>query len=148
MNNNKGLTLVELLAVLIVLASIISIVSLMTTRSLKKARVELCEHEVSDIIYASQNYLTDILYNKNSQYKSYFDENGNINQSINVKVIDDLDDNGYIDLKSNQKRKYKKNQNDYIYIKITRNSNGTYNYDIYKSENGTDTKINSSYICK
>lgn len=59
MKNNKGLTLVELLAVLIILGIIVVIVVPSVSRNLKSSRVQLCERQLESLISASKNWLTD-----------------------------------------------------------------------------------------
>lgn len=74
MKNNKGLTLVELLAVLVVLSMIIMIVTPTVTRNLKKSSVELCYHQLDSLVAASKNWLTDQL---NENYDDLYDADGN-----------------------------------------------------------------------
>ena len=64
MKNNKGLTLVELLAVLIILSLIIMVVTPSVTKNLKLSRVELCEHQLESLVSASKNWLTDQMNDK------------------------------------------------------------------------------------
>lgn len=59
MKNNKGLTLVELLAVLIILGLLVMIVVPTVAKNLKASRVELCKHQLDSLVSASKNWLTD-----------------------------------------------------------------------------------------
>lgn len=83
--NEKGLTLIELLAVLIVLIVIISIATPIITRDLKGSQIELCEHELDSFIAASKNWLTDQIDNN---YSSVYNVDGTfINQEITVSRL-------------------------------------------------------------
>ena len=59
MKNNKGLTLVELLAVLVILSLLVMIVVPSITKKLKSSSVQLCEHQLESLVSASKNWLTD-----------------------------------------------------------------------------------------
>lgn len=59
MKNNRGLTLIELLAVLVILGIIVVIVVPSVTRNLKSSRVQLCERQLESLVSASKNWLTD-----------------------------------------------------------------------------------------
>lgn len=69
MKNNRGLTLIELLGVIIVLSIIAVIVTPTITRNLKKSNTEICYHELDDLITASKNWLTDQI---NDNYNQLF----------------------------------------------------------------------------
>ena len=64
MKNNRGLTLIELLGVLVVLSMIVMIVTPTVTRNLQASRIELCYHELDSLIAASKNWLTDLIDNE------------------------------------------------------------------------------------
>ncbi len=70
MRNNKGLTLIELLGVLVVLSLIVMIVTPTVTRNLKTSRIELCYHQLDSLVAASKNWLTDRI---NDDYDSLYD---------------------------------------------------------------------------
>lgn len=72
MKNNKGLTLIELLGVLVVLSLIIMIVTPVVTKNLKSSQVEICEHQLSSLVSASKNWFTDQI---NDNYSNLYDEN-------------------------------------------------------------------------
>lgn len=59
MKNNRGLTLVELLAVLVILSLLVMIVVPSVTKNLKSSSVQLCEHQLQSLVSASKNWLTD-----------------------------------------------------------------------------------------
>lgn len=59
MKNNKGLTLVELLGVLIVLSMIVMIVTPVVTKNLKSSRISICKGQLESLVAASENWLTD-----------------------------------------------------------------------------------------
>lgn len=96
MKNNRGLTLIELLAVLVVLSMIIMIVTPTVTRNLKKSSIELCYHQLDSLVDASKNWLTDQM---NNNYDALFDENSQfITQSVTGETlleegyVNDIDD--------------------------------------------------------
>lgn len=91
MINNKGLTLVELLAVLVVLTVVVAIVSPVVTRDLKKSRIEVCEHELDSFVAASKNWLTDKIDNN---YDTLYNPDGSF-KGIKVTVAE-LYEQGYI----------------------------------------------------
>ena len=72
MKNNKGLTLVELLGVLVVLSFIIMVVTPVVTKNLKSSQAEICEHQLDSLVSASKNWFTDQI---NDDYDSLYDEN-------------------------------------------------------------------------
>lgn len=89
--NNKGLTLVELLGVLVVLTVILSIATPIITRDLKRSRIELCNHELDSFIVASKNWLTDQI---DDNYSLVYESDGTFKpQEISVLS---LYDGGYI----------------------------------------------------
>lgn len=89
--NNKGLTLVELLGVLVVLTVILSIATPIITRDLKRSRIELCNHELDSFIAASKNWLTDQI---DDNYSLVYESDGTFKpQEISVFS---LYDGGYI----------------------------------------------------
>ena len=88
--NNKGLTLVELLGVLIVLSLIVSIVVPSVTRNLKTSRVQLCEHQLDSLVSASKNWLTDKM---NESYGDVFKDGFFQSQIVDGKT---LESNGYV----------------------------------------------------
>ena len=57
MKNNKGLTLVELLGVLVVLGIIVGIVVPSITKNLKSSQVELCYHQIDSLKAAAANFV-------------------------------------------------------------------------------------------
>lgn len=91
MKNNKGLTLVELLGVLVVLSLIIMIVTPVVTKNLKASQVEICEHQLNLLVAASKNWFTDQL---NDNYSNLYDEN-NVFIPTDIKG-EDLLNQGYV----------------------------------------------------
>ena len=91
MKNNKGLTLVELLGVLVVLSLIIMIVTPVVTKNLKASQVEICEHQLNSLVAASKNWFTDQL---NDNYSNLYDEN-NVFIPTDIKG-EDLLNQGYV----------------------------------------------------
>ena len=91
MKNNKGLTLVELLGVLVVLGIIVAIVTPSITKNLKSSQVEICYHQLDSLEAASKNWLTDKI---NNSYDEMFPE-GNFKTVI--VTGDDLLQLGYVD---------------------------------------------------
>lgn len=91
MKNNKGLTLVELLGVLVVLSLIIMIVTPVVTKNLKASQVEICEHQLNSLVAASKNWFTDQL---NDNYSNLYDVN-NVFTPTDIKG-EDLLNQGYV----------------------------------------------------
>lgn len=91
MRNEKGLTLVELLGVLVLLTVIVSIVTPMVTRDLKKSRIQVCEHELESFVDASKNWLTDQIDNN---YDSIYNSDGAF-IATNI-TVPELYNGGYI----------------------------------------------------
>ena len=113
MKNNKGLTLVELLAVLIVLSLIVMIVVPSVTRNLKLSKIQMCELQLDSLISASKNWLTDQI---DIDYDNLFSGDQFLGTSVNGKTL--LDDGyvseldaDYYDVKIN----ISKDGNNYIY---------------------------------
>ena len=90
MNNNKGLTLVELLAVLVILGLLVMIVVPTVTKNLKSSSVQLCEHQLDSLVSASKNWLTDQI---NDSYDTLY-LNGEFQTQIVTGKI--LLDQGYV----------------------------------------------------
>lgn len=88
--NEKGLTLVELLAVIIILSLIALIVTPNIARSIKEYRERLYEVQLSEIKESAKNWLADQINNGN---KSSIPTEGN---SVNVSVST-LQNGGYVD---------------------------------------------------
>lgn len=84
MKNNKGLTLVELLAVLIILSLIVMVVTPSVTRNLKLSRVQLCEHQLESLVSASKNWLTDRM---NDNYNEIFTDGNFQSQLVNGETL-------------------------------------------------------------
>ncbi len=121
MNNNRGLTLVELLGVLVVLGIIVAIVTPSITKNLKASEIELCEHQLDSLIAASQNWLTDKI---DTDYNNMF-TNGVFNgTSVTGQV---LLDQGYVDELTDEKYKN-------VEIEITKNGN-SYSYVVKNRSN-------------
>lgn len=120
MKNNKGLTLVELLGVLVVLTIVVSIATPIITRDLKKSRIELCEHELDSFLSASKNWLTDQI---EGNYGAVYNEDGTfITQSISVPV---LYSEGYI---TEPDSKY-----EHVKVQITKEG-ATYSYTLQNAD--------------
>jgi len=118
MKNNKGLTLVELLAVLVVLGLIVVIVVPTVTKNLKSSRVQLCEHQLDSLKSASKNWLTDRI---NDNYNEVY-ANGNFqNQIVTGKT---LLDEGYVS----------KLESDYYEVEIEISREGSSYYYIIMNE--------------
>lgn len=133
--NNKGLTLVELLGVLVVLTVIVSIVTPIVTRDLKKSRVELCEHELDSFIDASKNWFTDKI---DGDYSNVYESDGNfIEQCV---TVEQLYNGGYI---TEPNKKY---INSNVGVIITKN-NASYSYDIAEKTGSACKKVKISNIC-
>ena len=116
MKNNKGFTLVEILAAITILAIISIITTTTITHFIKKSRHDLNQRQLNNIKMSAKVWVSD---NKNKL--------ANIDCiSITLK---DLQDNGYID--DNVIDFYKESEidSDKIYIKIT-HLNTTYSYEI------------------
>ena len=123
MKNNKGLTLVELLGVLVVLSLIIMIVTPVVTKNLKASQVEICEHQLNSLVAASKNWFTDQI---NDNYSNLYDENNDfIPTDINI-TGKDLLNQGYV--AELEKEYYDVN------IQITKDSSG-YVYTISNKNN-------------
>lgn len=117
MKNNKGLTLVELLGVLIVLSLIVMIVTPAITKDLKDSSVELCYHQLDSLVSASKNWLTDQI---NDNYNNVY-----VNGVFQQQTItgEQLLDQGYV---SELEDKYKG-----VKIEITKNGDN-YSYKILR----------------
>lgn len=124
MKNNKGLTLVELLGVLVVLGIIVVIVTPSITKNLKASEIELCEHQLDSLVAASQNWLTDKI---DTDYNSMF-TNGVFNGAL--VTGQELFEKGYVDEFDNEKYKAVK-------IEISKTDN-KYSYEV----------LNRSEYCK
>lgn len=123
MKNNKGLTLVELLGVLVVLSLIIMIVTPVVTKNLKTSQVEICEHQLNSLVAASKNWFTDQL---NDNYSNLYDENNDfIPTDINI-TGKDLLNQGYV---AELEEEYY-----YVNIQVTKDSSG-YVYTISNKNN-------------
>lgn len=123
MKNNKGLTLVELLGVLIVLSLIVMIVTPAVTKDLKDSSVELCYHQLDSLVSASKNWLTDQI---NDNYNNIF-----VNGSFQEQIVtgDQLLHQGYV---SELEEKY-----EYVEIKIKKNGDN-YSYEILRKSDYCD----------
>lgn len=117
MKNNKGLTLVELLGVMIVLSLIVMIVTPAITKDLKDSSVELCYHQLDSLVSASKNWLTDQI---NDNYNNVY-----VNGVFQQQTItgEQLLDQGYV---SELEDKYKG-----VKIEITKNGDN-YSYKILR----------------
>lgn len=117
MKNNKGLTLVELLGVMIVLSLIVMIVTPAITKDLKDSSVELCYHQLDSLVSASKNWLTDQI---NDNYNNVY-----VNGVFQQQTItgEQLLDQGYV---SELEDKYKD-----VKIEITKNGDN-YSYKILR----------------
>lgn len=91
MKNNKGLTLVELLGVLVVLTVVVTIVTPVVTRDLKKSRIQVCENELESFVHASKNWLTDQIDNN---YDAIYNSDGTF-IATNI-TVPELYNGGYI----------------------------------------------------
>ena len=115
MKNNKGLTLVELLGVLVVLSLIIMIVTPVVTKNLKSSQVEICEYQLSSFVAASKNWFTDQI---NDDTVILYNDDGKRKDKICVSALD-LKNGGYISELSDKYRNVavciKKNGNNYSY---------------------------------
>lgn len=116
--NNKGLTLVELLGVLIVLSLIVTIVVPSVTRNLKTSRVQLCEHQLDSLVSASKNWLTDQM---NESYADVFKDGVFQSQLVDGKT---LESNGYVAELDNEYKDVQisitKDGNNYVYSIVER----------------------------
>lgn len=123
MKNNKGLTLVELLGVLIVLSLIVMIVTPAVTKDLKDSSVELCYHQLDSLVSASKNWLTDQI---NDNYNNVF-----VNGSFQEQIVtgDQLLQQGYV---SELEEKY-----EYVEIKIKKNGDN-YSYEVLRKSDYCD----------
>ena len=119
MKNNKGLTLVELLGVMIVLSLIVMIVTTTVTKDLKDSSVELCYHQLDSLVSASKNWLTDQI---NEDYSIIY-----INGKFETQKVtgEQLLNQGYV---SELEQKYKG-----VIIEITKNGDN-YSYEILPSK--------------
>lgn len=120
MKNNRGLTLVELLGVLVVLSIVVMIVTPTVTRNLKSSQVELCYHQLDSLEAASKNWLTDQI---NDNYDEMF-----VNGVFSDVIVDGntLLRGGYVD---SLEDKYKNVQieiskvgNNYTYVVLNRST--------------------------
>lgn len=85
--NNKGFTLVELLAVLVILIAIMSIAIPSISSSLERSKVKQNEARIKNIESAAELYVTD---NKNTIYT-------NLNNQISCYIaLNTLTTNGYL----------------------------------------------------
>ena len=123
MKNNKGLTLVELLGVMIVLSLIVMIVTPAVTKDLKDSSVELCYHQLDSLVSASKNWLTDQI---NDNYNNVF-----VNGSFQEQIVtgDQLLQQGYV---SELEEKY-----EYVEIKIKKNGDN-YSYEVLRKSDYCD----------
>lgn len=123
MKNNKGLTLVELLGVLIVLSLIVMIVTPAVTKDLKDSSVELCYHQLDSLVSASKNWLTDQI---NDNYNNVF-----VNGSFQEQIVtgNQLLQQGYV---SELEEKY-----EYVEIKIKKNGDN-YSYEVLRKSDYCD----------
>ena len=123
MKNNKGLTLVELLGVLIVLSLIVMIVTPAVTKDLKDSSIELCYHQLDSLVSASKNWLTDQI---NDNYNNVF-----VNGSFQEQIVtgDQLLQQGYV---SELEEKY-----EYVEIKIKKNGDN-YSYEVLRKSDYCD----------
>lgn len=123
MKNNKGLTLVELLGVLIVLSLIVMIVTPAVTKDLKDSSVELCYHQLDSLVSASKNWLTDQI---NDNYNNVY-----VNGVFQQQTItgEQLLDQGYV---SELEDKYKG-----VKIEITKNGDN-YSYEVLRKSDYCD----------
>lgn len=114
MKNNKGLTLVELLAVLVVLGIIVGIVTQNITKNLKASQVELCYHQIDSLKAAAANWLTDQI---NDRYDEMF-PGGKFLDDVSV-TGEVLFEQGYVDKLEDKYKTVKveisKNDNIYVY---------------------------------
>lgn len=113
MKNNRGLTLVELLAVLVILSFLVMIVVPSVTKNLKSSNVQLCEHQLESLVSASKNWLTDQI---NDNYDTVY-----LNGVFQEQIVtgETLLSQGYV---STLESKYKG-----VQIEISKSGNN-YNY--------------------
>lgn len=117
MKNNRGLTLVELLGVLVILSLLVMIVTPSITRNLKESSVELCYHQLDSLVSASKNWLTDQI---NDNYNNLY-----IDGVFQEQIVtgEDLLKQGYVD----------ELDEDYYLVKIEISKSGdNYNYIILR----------------
>lgn len=134
MKNNKGLTLVELLGVLVVLSVVVAIISPLVTRELKKSKIQICENELDSFVTASKNWLTDQIYNN---YKQVYDENGIFKETM--VCVSELYNGGYI---TEYDEKY---SSVCVYISKPESS---YVYNLYEVTDVGGKEVKKEYKCK
>lgn len=113
MHNNKGLTLIELLAVLIVIGLIAMIITPNVTKNLRESQSNLCYNQLDSIMDAAENWLTDQIDRNTEVYKNLVDGNEQEVTAVELKT------NGYMsgldDKYNNVKVKITKHGNNFTY---------------------------------
>lgn len=127
--NNKGFTLVEILAVVVILGVLSTIMIPSVTSIIKKNRVENQENFKSSLISATKAYITDNKYkiefstsNCSSGYKciSKIDNTAIADNKITLKI---LVDNGYLNENLKEPATNKKVNQTSSYITVKYNIN-------------------------
>lgn len=97
MKNNKGFTLVELLAVIVILALLVSIAVPSTISISNKLKTNMYCKKIDSIEVAAKLFGED---RRNDLSNTYTDENGSYNSLNNVEVIE-LINSGYLKKENN-----------------------------------------------
>lgn len=117
--NNKGFTLIEIMAVIAVLAVISLVTAPTIIKTYKKSNKTEYNEYVETLELAAESYVQNNL----EKYPELGKPGGSIN--INIKT---LRDNGYVK-KELINPKTKQNTSDNAGFKITVNNDGSYNYE-------------------
>lgn len=92
MKNNKGFTLVELIATIVILGVVLSITGFAITTVIKKARTKNYELLITDIKSAAELYYQECTYMSSTALPNSMCENG----QVKTITLGDLVDYGYL----------------------------------------------------
>lgn len=117
MKNQKGLTLVELLATLVILALVLGIIIPNVSKSVRNKKHEITNYQEKIIEEATESYITDEINNNNNL------ECATKNISVNTLI-----ENGYLD------DDYDKFKSQQVKVEcIKKSDNDIYKYTLIKS---------------
>src|SRR5574344_1598617 len=130
--NNKGFTLVELLATIAIIAAIFTIAIISLNGVSKKKKEVAYESVKQEVVTAAQQYLASNKYMletlKNSVGSDYCNNN---NEACNLKIsVQELVNSGYLNKTINPTKNTALNNCDYVNVSIDNNKEVSY---VFKS---------------
>lgn len=124
MRRNKGFTLIEMIGIITVLAIILLVALPSMTKTLKRNEQKKYDNYITNLKLLSENYLVEQLQKENIRFK----------EDIAYFTLGDMIDAGYVTEVITNPNNDKKISRD-TRIKVTRNIDDTYSYDVQEYYN-------------